>query len=355
MEHKIKVINQGKPIAIRPYKMPFSSMKLLDSYVHELEEHDLIERCITPHNDPCLLVKKAGKKDVNDTKSWRLVNDFRVLNLATVPIAAEMPDASTILANLGSAKYFSICDISSSFWQVPLAEESQDYTAFSSQGAQWRWKVMAQGLRNSPATFCAVINKVLSRLLWQKGLYAFVDDVLTATPSWNSHMEILQLMFNRFRDQNIKLKLEKAFFGRRNIKYVGHIISAEGIKPDKEKVDAILKMMAPRNVKEMQVFLGMVNYYSKFIRSFTTIARPQQRLVTQEKYVWSKECEIAFNEVKKKLASAELLVFPDYSRPFFIEADGSLEGLGCVLAQEHFGRQTNCICKSSFDSSQKTL
>ncbi len=280
----------------------------------------------SPWASPIVIVKK---KDGTD----RFCIDFRKLNQITRKDAFPLPNITEILDQLGKAQIFSSLDLASGYWQIPMLDRDKEKTAFTTFMGLFEWTVMPFGLTNAPATFQRAMQFVLTGLQG-KSCLVYIDDILIYSPSFEQHCKDLTEVFECLKTHNLKLKPKKCFFGRKELAYLGHIISKNGVKPDPAKVEAVENLSTPTSLKELQSFLGLVSYYRKFIMDFATVAEPLYQLHRKgTHYYWSEETEEAFQHLKSLLVEAPVLVFPDFSKSFIITSDASGVGLGAVLSQ----------------------
>ncbi|CAH2089856.1 unnamed protein product [Euphydryas editha] len=197
---------------------------------------------------------------------------------------------------------------------------------------------MPFGLKNAPSTFQRLMNTVLSGL---QGLhcYIYLDDCILYSADLSSHIDKLKLVLERFRQHNLKLQPDKCEFLRREVTYLGHVITDKGVSPNPEKVRAIESLPAPKNPKDVKSFLGLVGYYRRFIENFSKITKPLTSLLKKDvSFHWTQEQELAFQTLKHKLISAPLLQYPDYSKPFILTTDASNYAVGAILSQGEIGK-----------------
>jgi hypothetical protein len=193
---------------------------------------------------------------------------------------------------------------------------------------------MSFGLTNAPAYFMYLTNKVFMEYL-DKFIVVFIDDILVYSNNEEEHMEHLHLILQKLRAHQLYMKLSKCEFWLRQVSFLGHIISEGGILVDLSKIQDVLSWEAPKNVSEIHSFLGLAGYYTKFIEGFSKISKPMTKLLGKDKkFEWSAKCEASFQELKKRLTTAPVLVMPDMEKQFSIYCDASRQGLGCVLMQD---------------------
>ena len=220
--------------------------------------------------------------------------DYRRLNSVTRKDAYPLPRIDDSLDALTGSAYFSTLDLLSGYWQVPLDAEAQEKAAFVTRGGLWTWKVLPFGLTSAPATFERLMEQVLKGLQW-KTLLLYLDDVIVYSPDIDSHLDRLAEVLDRFRAAGLKLKPAKCELLQPQVSYLGHVVSAQGVATDPEKVEAVKDWKTPTCVSEVRAFLGFVGYYRRFIPDFATVAKPLNRLTSKKaEFNWDKEEEFSF-------------------------------------------------------------
>jgi hypothetical protein len=193
---------------------------------------------------------------------------------------------------------------------------------------------MSFGLTNAPAYFMYLINKVFVKYL-EKFVIVFIDDILIFSKMMEEHEEHLRLVLEKLRSNQLCAKFSKCEFWLTDVAFLGHIISAGGVSVDPSKVKDVLNWMPPTTASKIQSFLGLAGYYRRFIKDFSKIAKPMTKLLEKNKaFEWTKECQASFEELRKRLTSAPVLVLPNLTKKFDIYCDASHQRLGCVLMQE---------------------
>lgn len=205
------------------------------------------------------------KMDNSGEKKWRIVIDYRKLNEITVDDKFPIPNIDNILDKLGRAQYFSTIDLAKGFHQILLKEEDRSKTAFSTPYGHYEYVRMPLGLKNAPATFQRLINYVLRDLI-NKICVVYLDDILVFSTSLQEHVSNIERVFRKLREANLRIQINKCKFFAKETLYLGHILTTEGVKPNPEKIDTILKLKLPTSVKGIKSFLSMTGYYRKFIR-----------------------------------------------------------------------------------------
>ena len=263
VRHTIPVVPGTTPIRQPPRRLGPEKDKEVEEQVAQLIEKGLVEPGGGAWSSPVVLVRKKDQ-------SWRLCVDYRRLNSVTRKDAYPLPRIDDSLDALTGSAYFSTLDLLSGYWQVPLDAEAQEKAAFVTRGGLWTWKVLPFGLTSAPATFERLMEQVLKGLQW-KTLLLYLDDVIVYSPDIDSHLDRLAEVLDRFRAAGLKLKPAKCELLQQQVKYLGHVVSAQGVATDPEKVEAVKDWKTPTCVSEVRAFLGFVGYYRRFIPDFATV------------------------------------------------------------------------------------
>ena len=224
-------------------------------------------------------------------------------------------------------------DLSSGFHQIPMDPESKKYTAISTQDGHFEFERMPFGLKNSPAMFQRMMDTALRGLIC-KTCFVYLYDVVVFGSSLQEHNENLVIFFQRLRQTGLKLQPDKCEYLLPELKYLGHVIKEEGVKPNPNKIQAVRDLKRPSNPTDVKSFLGLAGYYQKFVKTFSIRAKPIIE-VTKEThpFQWTSECEKAFQDLKDCLCSSPVLRYPDYTKEFVLTTDASNVGLGAILSQ----------------------
>ena len=326
--HRISTGDQ-EPIKVRGRRVPPHQRTLVDEMLTEMTADGVIRPSSSPWSSPILLVKK---KDGTP----RCCVDFRKLNECTVRDAFPLPRIDESLDALSGAKYFTVLDLKSGYWQVPLEEASKEKTAFATHRGLFEFNVLPMGLANAPAAFSRLMNNVLAGLTWSACL-VYLDDTIVIGRTFNEHMENLRVVLDRFRRANLQLNPRKCQWFQSQVRYLGHVVSREGVHTDPNTIEKVRSWPRPLTQKQLRGFLGLSSYYRKFIAGFARIAAPLHRLTGKHaRFVWSPECEAAFCTLRERLCAAPILALPDFSETagtFVLDTDASDEAIGAVLAQ----------------------
>ncbi|XP_055590229.1 uncharacterized protein LOC129742362 [Uranotaenia lowii] len=336
IRHKIEILPDTKPKKIPNYKYSPKVEKEVDKEIERLLTMDAIEECSSEFVNPLLPVKKPNG-------NWRLCLDARRLNQMTKRDEYPFPNMTNILERLEKAKYFTIIDLKDAYHQVVLDPDSRDFTAFRTPRGLWRYKTMPFGLLNSGATLCRLMSRVLKFDLQPK-VFVYLDDVIVTSGDFEEHLRLLKVVAQRLREANLTISIEKSKFCQKSVKYLGHILSEEGIAPDSAKIEPILNYPAPKNIKEIRRLLGLAGFYQRYIRNYSQTVTPISDLLrkNQGKFRWTEAADNALRNLKSALTSPPILSNPDFSLPFAIETDSSDLAVGAVLTQ-NFNGERKCI------------
>ena len=321
------------PINKRQYRFLESTKAQIDEQIEEMEKQGIIKPSRSPWNASVLCVpKKVGPYS---KKKYRIVVDFRALNTITKQFVYPIPLINEILDNVADSYFFISLDLKSGFYQVPIHARDAAKMAFSTHRGHFEFTRMPMGmLKNRPPTFKKLTNTVLYEL---KGIKAFVylDDVIVFGRTVEEHNENLRRVLEALRKHNLKLEPGKCHLLTEKLKYLGHEISKEGVRPNGDNVEAIRNMSRPKTIKEVRAFLGTVGFYGKFIPNIAARRRPLNELLKKGvKFDWSPECEHTFNDLRMCLTSEPLLIRPNYNDIFVITTDASDYAIGAVLSNE---------------------
>ena len=325
VSHRIDV-GENLPVHTAPYRTSPKDRNIIQQEIEKMLAAKVIRHSNSPWASPIVLItKKDG--------SVRFCVDYRKLNSITKRDVYPLPRIDDSLATLSEGRWFSTMDLTSGYWQIPVDEESREKTAFISVSGLYEFNVMPFGLSNSPATFQRFLDVVLAGLKW-KSLLVYLDDICVFSSSFEQHKTDVEEVFVRLRKAKLKLKPSKCHFFQRQIKYLGHIISAGGILPDPDKLKAIERMPVPTNVSTLQSFLGLIGYYRKFIKDFSILCQPLYHLTKNNvPFDWSESHTVLIQHLKNKLTSSPILAHPNFDNGFIINTDACDTGLGATLSQ----------------------
>lgn len=323
------ILTESAPIKQRYYRVNPVMQAEIDRQLDEMLRLGVVEVSQSPWSSPIVLVKKKDG-------SYRFCVDFRKLNSVTVRDSYPLPLVADTLDKLRNAKYLSSLDIKSAYWQIPMAESSKEYTAFTVPNrGLFQFRRMPFGLHNSAATWQRFIDRVVGHDL-EPFVFVYLDDIVVVSDSFEQHLAILEEVFRRLRDAKVTISVDKCQFCRPQMKYLGYVVDRNGLHVDPDKVKAMLDIDRPRNVKEVRRVAGTFSWYRRFIPEFSSIMAPITALLKKKaKFDWTEECDHAFRRIKECLVVAPVLSCPDYTKPFVVQTDASSFGIGAVLTQPY--------------------
>ena len=324
IEHDVDV-GDSAPIKQHPYRVSPMKKELLDKEVQYMLKNDLIEESQSNWSSPCILVPKHDG-------GFRFCTDFRKVNDKTKSDSFPIPRIADCIDQIGNAKFVSTFDMLKGYWQVPLTQRAREISAFVTPSGLYQYKVMPFGMKNAPATFQRMVNKLVRDI---DGCEGYIDDVVIFSDNWPDHIRQIERFFQIMREAKLTINLMKSEFGKATVKYLGHIVGQGQVRPLDAKIQSIVKFPIPTSRKELARFLGMAGYYRNFCLNFSEIAAPLTNLLSKKvKFVWTDDCQMAFDKVKLLLQKSPVLKSPDYEKPFKLIIDSSDVGTGSVLVQE---------------------
>ncbi|WVZ53003.1 hypothetical protein U9M48_003997 [Paspalum notatum var. saurae] len=326
VEFAIELVPSTAPVSRRPYRMAPNELKELKVQLQEQLDKGFIRPSSSPWGCPALFVEK-------DQGGKRLCVDYRPLNAVTIKNKYPLPHIDILFDQLAGAKVFSKINLRSGYYQIKIIEEDIPKTTFSTRNGLYEYLVMSFGLTNAPVFFMYMMNSVFMNELDK--FVVFIDDILIYSKSEEEHKEHLRIVLTRLREHKLYAKFSKCTFWLKKVSLLCHILSEKGVVVDPSKVKDVLNWKQPETVTEIRSFLGLAGYYRRFIKDSSKTAKPMTSLTKKNvKYVWSSNCEEAFQTLKKLLTSAPVLAQSDVTKPFDVYCDASGNELGYVLMQE---------------------
>ena len=315
---------------MKNYRLPHILKEEINNQVESMLSRNIIEPSTSPYNSPIILVPK---KSQDGSRKWRFCIDYRQLNKHIIPDRFPLPRIDDILDSLGRAKFFSILDLFSGFHQVALHPDSRDITSFSTDRGSFRFKTLPFGLNIAPNSFARMMSLAFSGLNPSTS-FLYLDDLIVVGASEKHHLKNLGSVFETCRKFNLKLNPLKCQFFRTEVTFLGHKCTDKGILPDNSKFDVIKYYPRPTDKDAVKRFIAFCNYYRRFIKDFANIAYPLNVLTRKRvDFNWSKECEMAFQALKRILSNPPILQYPDFSKQFIITVDAAKFGSGAILSQ----------------------
>jgi len=327
VEFSIDLVPGAGPVSIAPYRMAPTELVELKKQIEELLEKQFIRPSASSWGAPVLLVKK---KDGGS----RLCVDYRQLNKLTIKNKYPLPRIDDLMDQLHWALVFSKIDLRSGYHQILVKAEDVEKVTFRSRYGHYKYVVMPFGVTNAPTLFMDYMNRIFRPFL-DKFVVVFIDDILIYSRTHEEHTEHLRIVLGILRERQLFAKLSKCDFWMREVQFLGHVISSQGIAMDPAKVEAVIQWECPMSVTKIRSFVGLAGYYRRFIKRFSKIVAPLTQLTKRDQpFVLTDRCEESFKELKQRLTSAPVLVIPDVSKPFEVYCDAFHQGLRCVFMQE---------------------
>jgi transposase InsO family protein len=329
-DHKIELENNdASALKYSPlYKMSVEELETVKEYLTDNLSKGFIEPSQAPFAAPVLFVKKPNG-------ALRFCIDFRTLNALTRKDRYPLPLIDETLARLAKAKVFTKLDIRQAFHRICMDPASEEYTTFRTRYGAYKCKVMPFGLTNGPATYQRYMNDILFDYL-DVFCTAYLDDILIYSENELEYTAQVRLVLQRLEDAGLQADIKKCEFDVKRTKYLGFIVSTNGIEVDPEKVSVVRQWQYPTTVKGVQSFLGFCNFYRRFIRDFGVIAKPLIHLTkTGIRFDFDAACQQVFDTLKETLTTAPLLQHYDHNLPCMLETDASDGVVASVLSQKH--------------------
>jgi hypothetical protein len=324
-DHTILLVPGVVPVNTKPYRYSPLHKDEIEKQVKTLLQNGMIVPGTSSFASPVMLVhKKDG--------SWHFCVEYRHLNSITIKNKFSMPLIYEILDELAGSKFFSKLDFRVGFHHIRMAPEDEFKTAFKTHHEHYQFKVMPFGLSSAPATFQCNMNHILESFL-RKSVIVFMDDIFVYSPPLQLHAIHLQHVLSLLRRHQFYVKLSKCEFAQQELEYLGHIIPREGVATDPRKTEAMKEWPVPTTTTELMGFLGLTGYYRKFVKDYSSIAKPLNNLLKKQ-FIWSGEAREAFEQLKVDMCSTPVLALPDFSQPFVVETNASNVGFSVVLMQK---------------------
>ncbi len=344
----LKIETTGGPIRQRPYRQPLTKRRVVEEELEKMLALGVIRPSTSEWASPITLVpKKDG--------SVRFCVDYRRVNALTRKDGYPLPHIQEIFDLLGGSRYFTTLDVRSGYWQCDLDESSIPKSAFVCHRGLYEWVRIPFGLANAPGQFQRLMDVILGDLIGRTCM-VYIDDIVIFSRSPEEHRQHVEEVLERINAAGMTLKLPKCSFGQSEVKLLGYTINGSGIAPQEEKTEAIRNLPVPTKVRDVRAFLGMAGYYRQCVPAFADIAAPLVRLTRKNaKFTWDDACQAAFDMLKEKLVSADVMIYPDKDKPYILHTDASDFAVGAILTQDVNGldRHIQYVSKALTESQRK--
>jgi len=332
VQHTI-ILTDPHPIKQAPYRQSPVKQEAVRAEVQRLLRNHIIVPSSSPWSSPVSLVPKADG-------SWRMVIDYRRVNARTRKDAYPVPLIEACLNACKDADWMSIIDVKDAYHHIEMALESRGITAFVTPDGLFEWNRMPFGLANAPATFQRYVDQQLREFIGKFCAIFFDDCLVYTTGTLAQHMGDVSKVLTKLHSVGLEASANKCRFGYKELLFVGHLVGRGTICPDPDKIRAITEYPLPRTLTALKAFLGLANYYRRFISGFAMHARPLYQMLKKDTlFEWSQDRLMAFEALKTALVSAPCLYAPDFARPFVLQTDASAAGIGAVLSQHVEGEE----------------
>ena len=334
VQHCISTNVKG-PITIPPRRIPIALEETVEEHIRDLLTKGIIRESQSSWNSPLVIVPKPDGK-------IRMCVDFRKLNEITNRPVFSIPDSTSLFDQLGGCHYFSTIDLSQGYYQIEMHPDDIEKTAFTTKSGHYEFLRMPFGLSGAPSTFQRTMTKIFSKFNWRQCVI-YLDDVLIFSNTLEEHKTTLQEIFNTIKSANIKLSPKKCTFLKHQVKYLGHVISENGIQTDPDKIDKIKNLPLPKTEDQLVSFLGFCGYYRKFVEKYAEIVAPLENICNKKtknkEIIWNDVSNKAFEVLKEKMTTPPVLTIPTQNDHFILDTDASDVATGAVLSQIQNGKE----------------
>ena len=342
IKHSIPTTTE-KPVYLPHRQIPIQLQPEVRKCLEAWLKAGIIRPSKSPYTSQVVIVRKK-------TGEICLCVDFRKLNAISIRDSFPLPRIEEALQAVQAAIWFTSFDLAQGYLQLAMEEEDIQKTAFrAGSSGLFEFTRMPFGLTNAGASFCKLMEMCIGDQQYVTLLF-YLDDICVFTETADQMLDRIQLVFTRLKEFNLKIKPKKSHFFQAEVGFLGHVLSKKGVSPNPEKINKIRNWPIPTSSKEVHSFIGLASYYRRFMPTFAKWAGPLHALIIPAttmckvqagvlkksnipEFTWTEDCQTGFDNLKQALTSAPILAYPDYSKPFILETDASLKGLGTVLSQ----------------------
>ncbi|XP_017480324.1 PREDICTED: uncharacterized protein K02A2.6-like [Rhagoletis zephyria] len=319
---------KAKPKFFKPYNLPFALHADVKAEIERLVKAEVLKPIrVSEWAAPIVVVRKPNGK-------FRICADFKVALNSQIQIDRyPIPRIEELFHKLQGGKYFTKIDLSDAYLQVNLTDEAKKFTVINTPFGLFQFQSMPFGMASAPGIFQRFMEEVIAGV---PHCAVYLDDIIVTGQDNDEHIRNVEEIFKRLSFHGLTCRVEKCNFAEKQVEYVGHIINATGIMPSEKRVDAIKRMPPPKNIKEIESFIGKVNYYKKFISNFSSLAAPLNRLRRKNvEYRWGRLEENSFQKLKNAIVATTQLVHYDDRLPIILAVDASKYGIGAVISHRY--------------------
>ena len=321
---KLHLRSSATPKFCKARSIPFAIKDIIGAELNSLEAAGILEK--VSHSDWATPIVTVPKKD----GSYRICGDYKVtINPVLDVDQYPLPNPTDLFASLAGGQKFTKLDLSKAYQQL-LLEKSKDFTTITTHQGLYRYTRLPFGIASAPAVFQRTMDTILQGI---PNVICYIDDILVTAPTDEAHLRNLQEVLRRLEDHGFRVRRDKCAFMQLSVEYLGHRVDAQGLHPLESKKDAISQAPEPENLQQLRSYLGLLNYYGRFIPNLATVAHPLHKLLRDDvQWDWSAECAKAFAATKQALVSSDVLIHYDPSLPISLAGDASAYGLGAVIS-----------------------
>jgi len=322
---QLNVKSNLQPVFLRSRQVPFQIRNKVENELDRMVEAGILKpveasKWATP-------IVPVLKKD----GGVRICGDFSVtINPCLIVDEHPLPTHDELFAKMAGCKIFSKIDLKQAYLQLELRDEDKEILTLNTSKGLYQCNRLMYGVASAPAIWQRTIENILKNI---PDITVFLDDIKIASSNVEKHFEILELVLGRLSEYNVRINLKKCIFLKDQISYLGHVIGKDGIKKELKKMEAVEKLPRPRNVSEVRAFIGLINYYGRFIKNLSDILRPLNEILKKHtRFQWTLDCENAFKKAKQAFCSNKILISFNPTLPIVVATDASPYGVGAVLS-----------------------